>query len=118
MGTIRNRMVIVHHYSAEIIEIMRKDAIEHFQKLVKEDDPNTKYIVSYSMVSQILTTPINGEYSFVIMGDCSKLGWTTSELFERGRTEWAKRWRESGDSYLVLVADFGEDYEATIEELN
>lgn len=68
MGTIRNRMVIVHHYSAEIIEIMRKDAIEHFQKLVKEDDPNTKYIVSNSMVSPILTSPINGEYSFVIMG--------------------------------------------------
>ncbi|WP_242357004.1 hypothetical protein [Hungatella effluvii] len=115
MGTIRNRMVIVHHFNRNIIEMMRKDAIEHFQKLVLEDDTDTNYNVSECMVSPILSSPINGEFSFVVMGDCSKIGWKTSELFERGRSEWVRRWRESDDSYLVLVADFGEDYDAFIE---
>ena len=115
MGTIRNRMVIVHHFNRNIIEMMRKDAIEHFQKLVTEDDPDTDYKVSECMVSPILSSPINGEFSFVVMGDCSKLGWKTSELFERGRSEWVRRWRKSDDSYLVLVVDFGEDYDSFIE---
>lgn len=116
MGTIRNRMVIVHHYNRNIIEIMRKDAIEHFQKLVMEDNPDANYKVSESMVSPVLSSPINSEYSFVVMGDCSKLGWETSEIFQRGRSEWVRRWRENADS--LIVVDFGEDYDPFIESDN
>lgn len=118
MGTIRNRMVIVHHYNLGYIEKMRNDAIEYFQNVVNEDCHGTEYKVSECMVSSILSSPINNEYSFVIMGDCSKLGWSTSELFEKRRAEWVKKWREANGSYLVLITDFGEGYEATIEQEN
>lgn len=34
MGTIRNRVVIVHHYRKEEIEKVRQDAVDFFQKVV------------------------------------------------------------------------------------
>lgn len=116
MGTIRNKMIIIHHYDAEIIKVIHQDAINHFQNLVLKSNKSSNYNVSKDMVSPILTSFTNGEYSFVIMGDCSKLGWTTSKIFEEGRKEWVEKWRNSKDSYMVLVADFGEDYDSSIEE--
>ena len=117
MGTIRNRMVIVHHYDLETIKAIREDAVQTFQSLVKEDYKNSEYDVDKEMISPILTSLVNSEYSFVIMGDCSKLGWSTSELFENGRNEWVEKCNRKLKSYKILVLDFGEDYECIVKEV-
>ena len=40
------------------------------------------------------------------MGDCSKLGWETSEIFEKYREEWISQNKEIVQN--ILVVDFGE----------
>lgn len=117
MGTIRNKMVIIHHYNKDVITEMRNDAIEHFQKAV-EEDIGRQYDVSTQMVSPILESYINGEYSFVIMGECSKLGWETADIFERWRQKYINKWSENEETYKLLEVDFGEEYPCKIEEYN
>jgi len=113
MGTIRNRMTIIHHYDLAEIKEVRKNAIAYFSEIMKEY--NDEYKVSEDMVSPILTSPMNGEYSFVIMGDCSKLGWEMSENFEKHRNKWVKE--QVPKVQNIIIADFGEgDYPALIEE--
>lgn len=114
MGCIRNRMVIVHHYDLHKIQKIREDAVQYFSKVVLKDTEYSAYDVGRDMISPILTSIINEEYSFVIMGDCSKLGWDTSDLFEIKRNEWIKKWKKDKDSYLILLVDFGEGYDAMI----
>ena len=76
-------MVIVHHYNKQKIQKIREDAVRYFSKVVIEDNEYSAYDVGRDMISPILTSIINEEYSFVIMGDCSKLGWDTSDLYEK-----------------------------------
>ena len=113
MGTIRNRLTIVHDFDLDRITEMRKDAVRYFEKIV-EDDSYMEYDVDSQMVSPILKSVVNQEYTFVIMGDCSKLGWDTSEKYEQYRNEWIKK--NKGVCQHILVADFGEDEEAFITE--
>lgn len=89
MGTIRNRMTIVHHYNLEEITRVRESAVAYFETVMQDYD--TEYNVGESMVSTILTSPVNGEYSFVIMGDCSKDGWDMSEDFVKYRRKWVEQ---------------------------
>lgn len=117
MGTIRNKMVIVHHYNLENIEKIRCDAVRHFQEAINKEGYALDYDVNTNMISSILTSFTNGEYSFVIMGDCSKLGWETSNNFNKIRNEWISRWENSEDLYKIILVDFGEDYDASVEEL-
>lgn len=114
MGCIRNRMVIVHHYDKQKIQKIREDAVQYFSKVVLEDNEYSAYDVGRDMVSPILTSIINEEYSFVIMGDCSKLRWDTSDLFKEKRSEWIEKWKKDKDSHLILLVDFGEEYDAMI----
>lgn len=116
MGTIRNRMVIVHHYSKEIINEMRNDAIKYFKKAVREDHLRD-YNVETKMVSPILESVINGEYSFVIMGDCSKEGWDTSDIFEKWRRKFIDKWSTDDKTYKLLEIDFGENSPCRIVEV-
>ncbi len=49
------------------------------------------------------------------MGDCSKLGWETSEIFEKHREEWISQNKEIMQN--ILVVDFGEgDLDAFVTE--
>ena len=82
MGTIRNEMTIVHHWKKDELEKVREDAIKVFSQIVIQDAGVEKHIES--MISPIMETYINREYTFVINGDCSKMGWETSERFHEG----------------------------------
>lgn len=106
MGTIRNRLTIVHDYNWERINNVRKNAVEYFKEVVQEELSSNEYEVNTQMISPILTSIINGEYTFVIMGDCSKLGWKTSKKFEKYREEWIAQNKEIVQN--ILVVDFGE----------
>lgn len=116
MGTIRNKMVIVHHYNLEDIEKLRCDAVRYFQDAIKEGIYIGNYDVDTNMISPILKSIVNEEYSFVIMGDCSKIGWGTSDYFNEIRSEWISRWSHNEKFYQIILIDFGEDYESSIQE--
>ncbi len=113
MGTIRNRVVIVHHYRKEEIEKVRQDAVDFFQKVVLEDNKFTEYDVNTKMVTPIMESLINGEYTFMIMGECSKIGWSSSDLFNKKRREWIENNRDKCQN--IILVDFGEEYEAEME---
>lgn len=114
MGTIRNRVVIVHHWNKKEIEKVRQDAVKFFQKIVFEDTPHSEYDVNTKMITPIMSSLINGEYTFMIMGECSKIGWSTSDLFDRQRREWIENNRDKCQN--IILVDFGEGYGAELEE--
>lgn len=100
MGTIRNEMTIVHHWKKDELEKVREDAIKVFNKAANED-------VSDLMISPIMESYINREYTFVINGDCSKIGWHASERFHEARMKWCENHRYNVQS--IVVINFGED---------
>ncbi|HBF5866207.1 hypothetical protein KGF43_15730 [Clostridioides sp. ZZV14-6044] len=114
MGTIRNRMVIVGHYDEEKIKSLRKNAINYFSEFIinNDYDYSDEWSVENDMISQVLTSFVNTEYAFVIMGDCSKLGWETSEKFYKARHQWVN---EAKKKAFVFVVDFGEDFAPQLE---
>ena len=113
MGTIRNRVIIVHHWRKERIEEIRQDAVDFFQKVVLEDNQFSEYDVNTKMVTPIMESLINGEYTFMVMGECSKIGWSSSDLFDKKRREWIEN---NGDKCQnIILVDFGEEYEAEME---
>lgn len=113
MGIIRNRVIIVHHYRKEEIEEIRQNAVDFFQKVVLEDNQFSGYDVNTKMVTPIMQSLINGEYTFMIMGECSKIGWSSSDLFEKKRREWIENNRDKCQN--IILVDFGEGYEAEME---
>lgn len=113
MGTIRNRVVIVHHYRKEEIEEVRQDAVDFFQRVVLEDNEFSEYDVNTKMVTPIMESFINSEYTFMIIGECSKIGWSTSDLFDEKRREWIENNRDKCQN--IILVDFGEEYEAEME---
>lgn len=113
MGTIRNRMVIVQHWDREVLKNIRLDAVRTFQKLVDEEN---LYMtdVSSELISPIMVGFCNSEFSFVINGECSKLGWDTSDKFQKARLKWCEKWKDKVEN--ILIVDFGEDYVAEVKE--
>lgn len=97
MGTIRNEMTIIHDRKEDRIEMLRQDAIQTFSKSIEYED----------MISPIMTSYVNEEYTFVINGDCSKLGWKTSEDFHDIRMKWCEKHKYDAES--IVVINFGED---------
>lgn len=104
MGTIRNEMTIVHHYYKDELEKVRKDAVKVFGQIVRQDAGVEEDIEN--MISPIMTTYINQEYTFVINGDCSKIGWETSERFHEARMKWCEK--HKCDVQNIIVINFGE----------
>ena len=105
MGTIRNEMTIVHHWNKDELKRIREDAIKVFKQIVRQDAGVEECIES--MVSPIMNTYRNEEYTFVINGDCSKSGWETSERFHDARIEWCEKHKD--DVQNIIVINFGED---------
>lgn len=99
MGTIRNEMTIVHHYDKDKLEKVREDAVKFFNKVEDTD-------LIDSMVSPIMESYINQEYTFVINGDCSKIGWETSERFHKARMKWCEKHKYDVEN--IIVINFGE----------
>lgn len=104
MGTIRNEMTVVHHWKRDELEKVREDAIKVFSKIIRQDAGVEEYIEN--MISPIMNSYINQEYTFVINGDCSKIGWETSERFHEARIEWCKK--HEHDVQNIMVINFGE----------
>jgi len=97
MGIIRNEMTIVHDWNKDRIEKLRQDAIQIF------NPTNT----DGGMISPIMTSYVNNEYTFIINGDCSKLGWETSNRFHDIRMKWCESHKHDAES--IVVINFGED---------
>jgi len=104
MGTIRNELVIVHHWELCKIEKLRDDAIKNFSNITD--------ICESLTVSPIMTSPINSEYTFVINGDCSKVGWDNSEKCHLARVAWCDKHRQ--DAEAIVIINLGEDGPARI----
>lgn len=103
MGTIRNRVTLVHHWKLDEITKLRDDAIKTFETDLE----------LHGIVGPIMTSLFNLEYTFMINGDCSKNGWGTSEQFIGIRKEWCEKHKHDGAA--IVVVDFGEDYPASID---
>ena len=99
MGTIRNEITIVHHWDLEKINSLRKTAVETFNKVEGYEH--------LEMVSPIMKSFMNSEYTFIINGECSKVGWGIAERFHKIRMEWCKKHKESGAQ--IVVVNLGED---------
>lgn len=113
MGTIRNRLTIVHDYNFDRITQTRQNAVEYFGKIMRDEFDFPDYDVDTQMISPVLQSVVNGEYTFVIMGDCSNDGLELSNDFKKYRDEWIRE----NKAQNILVADFGEgNVEAYIEE--
>lgn len=110
MGTIRNEMTIVHHYDKDKLEKVRKDAVKVFSQIVRQDARIVEdvEVVEYieNMISPIMRTYINQEYTFIINGDCSKIGWETSKRFHEARMKWCEKHKY--DVQNIIVINFGE----------
>lgn len=114
MGTIRNRMVIVHHWDISELKRIRLDAVKTFQKLVDEEFLYTMD-VGAELISPIMVGFCNSEFTFVINGECSKLGWDSSDRYQKARVEWCEKWKDKVCN--MLIVDFGEgDQEAFVTE--
>lgn len=103
MGTIRNEMTIVHDWNKDRLEKVREDAIKFFIDVIN----NVAYEnVDDSMISPIMQSYINHEYTFIINGECSKIGWGTSERFHEERMKWCEKHKH--DVQNIIVINFGE----------
>ena len=107
MGTIRNEMTIVHSGSKDRLEKVREDAVKMLTQIVMQDAIVVEQIedIVANMVSPIMSTYVNGEYTFVINGDGSKLGWKTSEVFHDARMKWCEK--HKCDAFIIVI-NFGE----------
>lgn len=104
MGTIRNEMTIVHYWNKEELEKVREDAVKVFSQIIRQDAGIEEHIEN--MISPIMQSHINQEYTFVINGDCSKIGWETSERFHEARMKWCEKHKH--DVQNIIVINFGE----------
>ena len=106
MGIIRNEMTIVHHWERDELEKAREDAIKMFSQIARQDAGVgvEKYIEN--MISPIMNTYANQEYTFVINGDCSKNGWEKSKRFHEARIKWCEKHKH--DVQNIIVINFGE----------
>lgn len=100
MGTILNEMTIVHCWNKDRIENVREDAIKFFNEVANKN-------VADLMISPIMTSYMNQEYTFVINGDCSKIGWEIYERFHEARMKWCRKHKH--DVQNIIVINFGED---------
>lgn len=104
MGEINNRLIIIHHYKYEIIKEIHDDAIKQFQSFY-DNTFDCELDVAKSMISDILKSPINEEYTFVIMGDCTK-GGERYVITEEFRLDWIEKQKNKVQN--LLIAEFGE----------
>lgn len=102
MGTIRNEMTIIHDWQFERISKLHDNAILALTEV------SDGYIeIANQMVSPIFTSIINSEYTFIINGDCSKVGWETSKKYHEARLKWCEEHKDDAES--IVVINFGDD---------
>ena len=117
MGIIRNRLTIVHDFDKERIENLRQLAIKEFSEFIYKTPFITQIKLNEidgNFVSPILKSLINCEYTFIIMGDCSKIGWYESDMWEKFRNEWCEKHKSECTNMVVL--DIGEAYSPIIKK--
>lgn len=102
MGIIRNEMTIVHDWNFERITKLHTNAMLALTEVSGGDIYKAK-----NMVSPIFTSIINSEYTFIINGDCSKVGWDTSKKYHEARLKWCEEHKDDAES--IVVINFGED---------
>ena len=115
MGTIRNQIVIVQHWNKDKANKLRESAVAAFQEIADQlierfyaGPDNKSFDVSKEMVTPVLESFINEEYTFFINGDCSKLGWEESTDFKKVRYRWVEEHKH--DASYIAIVDIGEAY--------
>lgn len=106
MGTVRNEMTIVHHYKKDELEKVREDAIKVFSQITSDINFMQDATIE-RMISPIMESYMNQEYTFIINGDCSKIGWLTSKRFHETRIKWCEK--HKNDVQNIIVINFGDD---------
>ena len=86
------------------LEKVREDAVKVFNQMIGQDAIVGEYVEN--MISPIMDTYINQEYTFVINGDCSKIGWETSKRFHEARMKWCEKHKYDVEN--IIVINFGE----------
>lgn len=112
MGYMRNHAIVVTSFDREKIERAHARAFEIFLPVAKEC--SDRWARSHSMVSEILTSPINELYTFVVGPDGSKEGWKPSNLGDTARgefIEWldAQRYEDRSSPFDWVVVQYGDD---------
>ena len=100
MGMIRNEVTIVHDWELKRLKKLHKNAMEYFSEIEKI------YEVDIDMISPIMKSVMNEEYTFVINGDCSKVDWKMSERFHEARMKWCEEHKNEVEA--IIVVNFGE----------
>ena len=99
MGIIRNEMTIVHDWNLERISKLHTNAKIALTEL--SDIETAK-----QMLGPIITSIINSEYTFIINGDCSKVGRDASKKYHEARLKWCEEHKNDAES--IVVINFGE----------
>jgi len=88
MGYIKHNAIIVTGWQDDKILESRNKAIEIFDEHFSGEPIVRPY--GSKLVSEIIPSLANGQYSFFIAPDGSKEGWETSENGDRAREEFCK----------------------------
>lgn len=110
MGYMRHDAIVVTSYDRERAERAHAFAFDTFLPIAKLLEAN-----GCSLVSEILSAPINSAYTFVIGPDGSKEGWEPSDMGDSARNtfvEWldAQRHEDGSSPYDWVWVQYGDDY--------
>lgn len=100
MGYIRHHAMVVTGFNKRHVNLARREAENRFT------------LGECSLVSSVITSPINGYYSFFIAPDGSKEGWEESKGFDRERgyfADWLREQAQSERFYSWAIVQYGDD---------
>lgn len=107
MEAIRNKLTIVSCNNKVRIMRARENAVSFFEHVMRKEFTDFCYDVNTMMISSIMESPLNGEYAFMIMGDCGGIESELSSVFEQYRAQWIKKIQKVVTD--ILIVDYGEN---------
>lgn len=107
MGYMKHNTIVVTSFDEKEILVAHACAKELFNK-------TTPTYHDMSIVSEVITSTINGYYSFFVAPDGSKEGWEDSNLFDTNRRSFIKFLEENASNCDFLDAAFGGDDNAVM----
>jgi len=107
MGYMRHHMIVVTSYDERLIISAHSRATDLFT----QDDWRGRTVAG---VTPIMTSPVNGYYTFFVAPDGSKEGWEDSDRGDRSREElvnWleAQRFEDRSRPLKWAVVQYGDD---------
>ncbi len=107
MGYFRHHCIVVTAFQEKSIAKAYSKADEIFSGMPLYSDK------AHSMVSPVISSPVNDFYTFFIGPDGSKEGWQMSDDGEKARSvfiDWLKECREKGEDYFTwALVQYGDE---------